>query len=356
MSHRLGWACLGIVLLAAGCTRPAPLPPMEEAQWQLRERNWPAARAACDRAIDEHLLNAAAYTLRGQAWLGEGNLEAALADFNQAIRIDPDQAEPYYQRAIVYRRQGHAEAAQADAMTAHRIDPAVSAAFGPSRTPPPGVELSRVLIESKKHQSSDELSDEQRLQNVAQALQSSPVQDQPAALPSLPDGTWPLALSSEAEEDADHPATVDPEIAAPSPAAPTRPDRAGAAGRQPVHARSTVTDTSAQRNAFSRRAPLATGLLPSPQEDEPIPTAASPGRGVRASYLAPLPWAGASQSATSSSRSFAPLPARRRLTTGLVAEPDDAEAAPQWPRGNARNPLLPDPPQPRPGLGGGAKK
>jgi tetratricopeptide (TPR) repeat protein len=54
------------------------------------------------------------YTLRGIAFLNQGEIEKAKSDFDNAIRINPGDGDAYTSRAIVYINQEKGDKAQAD--------------------------------------------------------------------------------------------------------------------------------------------------------------------------------------------------------------------------------------------------
>ena len=66
---------------------------------------------------------AAAFTVRGRAYRGLGDLDRAIADYSEAIRIDPNYVLAVYSRGIAYFNKGDNDRAIADYSEALRLTP-----------------------------------------------------------------------------------------------------------------------------------------------------------------------------------------------------------------------------------------
>jgi len=73
--------------------------------------------------------NPAVWSNRGNARVGQNNLDGAIADFNQAIELAPDQADPYLNRGTALEAKGEFAAAIADYNQVLSIDPKDAFAF-----------------------------------------------------------------------------------------------------------------------------------------------------------------------------------------------------------------------------------
>ena len=58
--------------------------------------------------------SAEAFSARGAAWLGKGDLEQAIADCSRTIAIDPEAAPAYSNRGEAWAAKGRNEKAKAD--------------------------------------------------------------------------------------------------------------------------------------------------------------------------------------------------------------------------------------------------
>ncbi len=95
------------ISLLLGIAASAQTPPeyWKQEPWKTCLTRSEAAIGACTTIIDGKSATsrdlARAYTVRGQAYQGQGKIGHALPDFNEALRIDPRQAEGYASRGFL---------------------------------------------------------------------------------------------------------------------------------------------------------------------------------------------------------------------------------------------------------------
>jgi len=86
---------------------------VERAAVHLVTDEYPAVIADCDQALQRDPELSYAYTLRGIAWRGRGDLSRSLENFNRAVELNPV-LETYSQRAATYQLMGEHPKAIAD--------------------------------------------------------------------------------------------------------------------------------------------------------------------------------------------------------------------------------------------------
>jgi len=91
------------------------------AHW--RKRDFDAAIADENEAIEINPKLANAYMRRGAAYGDQGDIDRALADADKAIEIDPENMRAYSNRGLFRERKGDIAGAIADATRAIEIDP-----------------------------------------------------------------------------------------------------------------------------------------------------------------------------------------------------------------------------------------
>jgi tetratricopeptide (TPR) repeat protein len=88
-----------------------------------------AAVSGYTSAINRNPRLAAAYVMRGEAYVALRELQKAMADFNKAIELDPDYSAAYFRRAATYQLDGKLDKAFADWDKAIGLDPGYSNAY-----------------------------------------------------------------------------------------------------------------------------------------------------------------------------------------------------------------------------------
>jgi tetratricopeptide (TPR) repeat protein/membrane protease YdiL (CAAX protease family) len=96
---------------------------------QNRIKNYARAIEDCTEAIGVEKTNAKAYSDRGNAYYGTGDVDRAMADFDEAIRLDPALAIAYNNRGLVYARKGDKVRAIADYDKTIQVDPKYAPAY-----------------------------------------------------------------------------------------------------------------------------------------------------------------------------------------------------------------------------------
>ena len=94
-----------------------------------RNKNYARAIEDCAEAISAEKTNAKAYSDRGNAYYGTGDVDRAMADFDEAIRLDPALAIAYSNRGLVYTRKSDKVRAIADYDKAIQVDPKYAPAY-----------------------------------------------------------------------------------------------------------------------------------------------------------------------------------------------------------------------------------
>ena len=94
-----------------------------------RIKNYARAIEDCTEAISIEKTNAKAYSDRGNAYYGTGDVDHAMADLDEAIRLDPALAIAYSNRGLVYARKSDKVRAIADYDKAIQIDPKYAPAY-----------------------------------------------------------------------------------------------------------------------------------------------------------------------------------------------------------------------------------
>lgn len=90
---------------------------VREGSSELQRKRYGRALAWFNAALHRHLpkrLAAPIYSLRGEAYLGQGDVAKALADYNRAVSLAPEDIYGYVSRAAGYEKIGNFRAALAD--------------------------------------------------------------------------------------------------------------------------------------------------------------------------------------------------------------------------------------------------
>lgn len=118
-------ACIGIVLVCAGCT--------DRDTTECEKLTGDARIAACTRMIETGGWKGAdlawAYIKRGSGKYSKNDVEGAIADFSRAIEADPKSVYAYSGRAYVKRRNADPEGAISDSSRAIELDSAFASAY-----------------------------------------------------------------------------------------------------------------------------------------------------------------------------------------------------------------------------------
>ncbi len=83
----------------------------------------------CDEAIRLNPNYAEAYNNRGNAWYGKGSLDRAIEDYNEAVRINPNYAKAYHNRGNAWAGKGSLDRAIEDYNEAVRLNPNYANAY-----------------------------------------------------------------------------------------------------------------------------------------------------------------------------------------------------------------------------------
>lgn len=94
------------------------------AKYWLQQREYAKAIADATRAIESEFSHPA-LSIRGDAYLQQGNFDQAIADYTAAKRLDPGVAQAYYRRALQRRQQGNEAGFKSDIETARQLDPQI---------------------------------------------------------------------------------------------------------------------------------------------------------------------------------------------------------------------------------------